>query len=124
MPAEANGPATPARRQAAGPGTRNVAGSAAADGPVARSAGAVQLGRAAVLLGFRRARGVARAADRAPGRVGELVLAAVRAAGGHRARVVVRLALGDRLQLRRNRAAGALALQPPAQAADRGPQAG
>src|SRR4051794_5967115 len=81
-----------------------------------RSSGAVRPGRCAalavelrgeaVLLGLRRGSRVARAAERRPGVAVELVLAAVLTVGRDRLRVAARLALGDLLELRRDRRVG------------------
>ena len=69
----------------------------------------VERERTAVLLGLRRARRVAVAADRLPRLAVELVLAAVRPVRGDRLRVPARLALRDLLERRRDAHAAAAA---------------
>src|SRR4051812_26858181 len=74
--------------------------SVAADRPLAGAPPAQRDRRAAVLLPPGSGRRIAVAAGGGPRAERELVLAAVRARGAHRARVVVRLAARDPVQLR------------------------
>ena len=78
----------------------------AADRPGRGAALGEQLRRHRVLDGLRRPRGIAPAAERAPGGAGELVLAAVAAARGDRGRVAAGLAARDPRERRRGAAAG------------------
>src|SRR6478752_2444936 len=89
-----------------GKGRTPAESASAADGPGAGAGARVEQGGAVVLLGFRSCSGVAVAADRFPGAVVELVLAAVAAVGGDRGRVAAGLAGGDRVQRFQRDAAG------------------